>query len=99
MLKAAAIDAAWAGDLSSELLTTASVEVAQTRFFAAQAALRAAELVFDVGSAWATAREDNLDRHWRNARTVANHNPRHCKAAATGAWHLSGTEPPTSGLF
>lgn len=96
---AAAIDAAWAGDLSSELLTTASIEVAQTQFFAAQAALKAAELVFDVGSASTTAREHNLDRHWRNARTVANHNPRHWKAAATGAWHLSGTEPPTSGLF
>lgn len=100
VLRAAdAIDAAWAGGLADALLTTASVEVAQAQFAAVQAALKAAELVFDVGGATATSREHNLDRHWRNARTVANHNPRQWKAAAVGRWHLAGTPLPTSGLF
>ncbi|HEX2011103.1 MAG TPA: acyl-CoA dehydrogenase family protein, partial [Roseateles sp.] len=100
VLRAAeAVDAAWGGGLTQALLTQASIEVSQAQFFAVQAALKAAELLFDVGSASATAREHNHDRHWRNARTVANHNPRHWKAAAVGAWALSGTEPPTSGLF
>ena len=55
--------------------------------------------MFDVGGASTTGRGHNLDRHWRNARTVANHNPRDWKAAAVGTWQLKGTPPPTSGLF
>lgn len=82
-----------------ELLVRASVDVAQAQFVAAEQALRAAELVFDVGGGSATLGRHNLDRHWRNARTVANHNPRAYKAAAVGAFHLTGAEPPTSGLF
>jgi alkylation response protein AidB-like acyl-CoA dehydrogenase len=80
-------------------LTEAAIDVAQAQFFAAEAALRNGELIFDVGGASATLREHNLDRHWRNARTVANHNPRAYKAGVVGAYHLNGTEPPTSGLF
>jgi alkylation response protein AidB-like acyl-CoA dehydrogenase len=94
-----AIDRAWQAALAPELLTTAAVEVAQAQFFAVEAALKSGELLFDVGGGSATAREHNLDRHWRNARTVANHNPRYWKAAVVGAYRLSGTEPPTTGLF
>lgn len=82
-----------------EGLTAAAVEVAQAQFIAIESALKAAELIFDVGGASTAARTHNLDRHWRNARTVANHNPRHWKAAVAGAYHLTGAEPPTSGLF
>jgi alkylation response protein AidB-like acyl-CoA dehydrogenase len=52
-----------------------------------------------VGGGSAIAQRHNLDRHWRNARTVANHNPRSWKAAVVGAYHLTGAEPPASGLF
>jgi alkylation response protein AidB-like acyl-CoA dehydrogenase len=96
---AASIDLALVPGAAADLLTEASVDVAQAQFFAAEAALRCAELVFDVGGASTTLREHNLDRHWRNARTVANHNPRAYKAAVVGAYRLNGTEPPTSGLF
>ena len=100
VLRAAqSIDAAWADGLSQEAITRASVDVAQAQYLAIEAALKTAELVFDVGGASTTGRSHNLDRHWRNARTVANHNPRHWKAAAVGAWRLKGIEPPTSGLF
>jgi alkanesulfonate monooxygenase SsuD/methylene tetrahydromethanopterin reductase-like flavin-dependent oxidoreductase (luciferase family)/alkylation response protein AidB-like acyl-CoA dehydrogenase len=77
----------------------ASVVVAQTQAFVADAALKAAELLFDVGGGSATASDLGFDRHWRNARTVANHNPRDWKLAKAGVWHLTGEEPPTSGLF
>ncbi|QQD55578.1 acyl-CoA dehydrogenase family protein [Pseudomonas fluorescens BBc6R8] len=93
------IDRAWAGDLDAVAVDQAAVDVAQAQYIAAESALKAAELVFDVGGASTTGRAHNLDRHWRNARTVANHNPRHWKAAAVGAWQLKGTPPPTSGLF
>jgi len=93
------IDRAWAADLDAVAVDQAAVDVAQAQYIAAELALKAAELVFDVGGASTTGRAHNLDRHWRNARTVANHNPRHWKAAAVGAWQLKGTPPPTSGLF
>lgn len=96
---AAAIDRAWAGELAPDLLTEAAVEAAQAQFVAVEAALKAAELLFDVGGGSAVARRHNLDRHWRNARTVANHNPRAWKAAVVGAYHLTGAQPPLNGLF
>jgi alkylation response protein AidB-like acyl-CoA dehydrogenase len=80
-------------------LTSSSLDVARAQYFAVEAALRCGELVFDVGGGSATLRSHNLDRHWRNARTVANHNPRDHKARVIGAHHLTGEEPPTSGLF
>ncbi|WP_458729630.1 acyl-CoA dehydrogenase family protein [Pseudomonas brenneri] len=100
VLRAAdSIDAAWAHDLDHDAVTRAAIDVAQAQYIAAESALKAAELLFDVGGASTTGRSHNLDRHWRNARTVANHNPRHWKAAVVGAYRLKGSEPPTSGLF
>lgn len=96
---AASIDRAWAADLDPQQVDQAAIDVAQAQYIAAESALKAAELLFDVGGASTTGRSHNLDRHWRNARTVANHNPRHWKAAAVGNWQLTGTPPPTSGLF
>ncbi|MFC0531537.1 acyl-CoA dehydrogenase family protein [Phytohabitans kaempferiae] len=100
VLRAAeAIDRAWQAGTDPRARTIAAVEVAQAQFLATESALKSAELLFDVGGGSATAREHNFDRHWRNARTVANHNPRYWKAAVVGAFLLNGTEPPTTGLF
>lgn len=96
---ARSIDQALAPGAEPELLTEAAIDVAQAQFVASEAALRSSELLFEVGGASTTLKEHNLDRHWRNARTVANHNPRAYKAAVVGAYRLTGTEPPTSGLF
>lgn len=96
---AAAIDAAWTEGLDDAAVVRAAIEVAQAQVVAAASALKAAEWLFDVGGASTTARKHNLDRHWRNARTVANHNPRHWKSAVVGAHLLTGAEPPASGLF
>lgn len=93
------LDQAWAAGLPDSAVERAAVQVAQTQYLVAELALKAAETVFDVGGASTTGRAHNLDRHWRNARTVANHNPRHWKAAVVGAWQLKGTQPPVSGLF
>ncbi|MGW5317302.1 acyl-CoA dehydrogenase family protein [Nocardia thailandica] len=72
----------------------ASITIAQTQALAAEHAMGAATLLIDiVGDA------DGADRHWRNARTIANHNPRDWKLAKTGAYLITGEEPPTSGLF
>lgn len=87
------------GDDARRAGAEASVVVAQAGVVAIESALRAAELLFDVGGASITNRDLGFDRHWRNARTAANHNPRQWKAAVAGAYHLTGEEPPTTGLF
>lgn len=102
---AAVIDAALAvpgddgiaGD--PDALHAAAAAVAQVQVTSARAALSAGERLYDVGGASATLREHHLDRHWRNARTVASHNPIAHKARVSGDWLLNGTPPPLNGFF
>ncbi|MVT78222.1 hypothetical protein CVM73_22100 [Bradyrhizobium forestalis] len=37
--------------------------------------LAATTELFEVGGAFSDLRELAIDRHWRNARTIASHNP------------------------
>lgn len=53
-------------------------------------ALRAAEQLFDTGGGSATARSRNFDRHWRNVRTLCNHNPASLRARVLGDYYLNG---------
>jgi alkylation response protein AidB-like acyl-CoA dehydrogenase len=55
--------------------------------------LEAATLVFEVGGASATSEGRRLDRHWRNARTAASHNPAIHRESAIGDFLLNGTLP------
>jgi alkylation response protein AidB-like acyl-CoA dehydrogenase len=55
--------------------------------------LEAATYVFEVGGASATSETRRLDRHWRNARTAASHNPVIHREAAIGDYLLNGTVP------
>ncbi|GAA1852451.1 acyl-CoA dehydrogenase family protein [Pseudonocardia ailaonensis] len=87
------------GHEDQDLVRTASLEVSQAHLVATEAALAVSQALFEVGGASTAQRVHNLDRHWRNSRTVANHNPRAHKAAVVGAWLLSGEEPPTTGFF
>ena len=83
----------------AEALADAAVEVAQAQLVAERLALQAAQRLFDTGGASATSRKLNLDRHWRNARTVASHNPLDYKAHAVGDFLVNGTTPPANGYF
>ena len=56
--------------------------------------LRATTDLFDTLGASGTSRAKALDRHWRNARTVASHNPRLFKSRVVGAHLVNGTAPP-----
>lgn len=87
------------GAAAREAGAAAAVHVAQAGTIAIESALNAAELLFDVGGGSITDRALGFDRHWRNSRTAANHNPRQWKDAVAGAYHLTGEEPPTTGLF
>ncbi|MGV3713080.1 MAG: acyl-CoA dehydrogenase, partial [Pseudolysinimonas sp.] len=59
--------------------------------------LEATTLLFEVGGASAVSESLGLDRHWRNARTIATHNPAIQRARILGDLYLNDT-PPTAQL-
>lgn len=61
---------------------------------ATELALRATSDVFNALSASASDQGLALDRHWRNARTAASHNPVIYKERIYGDHAVNGTEPP-----
>jgi len=81
------------------LAEAASLAAAQAKVVVDELALRATGRLFDVGGASATKREKNLDRHWRNVRTLSTHNPLLYKAQAIGANALNGTPLPPNWFF
>ncbi|MBW1246747.1 acyl-CoA dehydrogenase family protein [Pseudomonas tolaasii] len=58
------------------------------------ATLAATTALFDALGASATASNKALDRLWRNARTLANHNPRVYKSRIVGNYLVNGVLPP-----
>jgi alkylation response protein AidB-like acyl-CoA dehydrogenase len=76
-----------------------AVAVARAQLVAERLTISAAERLFDTGGASATARALNLDRHWRNARTIAGHSPLAYKAYAAGNYAVNGVWPPANGYF
>jgi alkylation response protein AidB-like acyl-CoA dehydrogenase len=83
----------------ADAVADVAVTVARAQLVAERLTLSAAERLFDTGGASATARALNLDRHWRNARTVASHNPLAYKAYAAGNYAVNGVWPPGNGYF
>lgn len=62
----------------------------QAQIVIAPTVLRQATEAFEVGGASATSKKLGLDRHWRNARVLANHNPIIYRARLLGANALNG---------
>ena len=91
----AVADAVLAGPEEVDALVEASeIESSAAQVVVSELVLRATSEIFDALGASATARPLALDRHWRNARTVASHNPRILKARVVGAHAVNGTPPP-----
>jgi alkylation response protein AidB-like acyl-CoA dehydrogenase len=77
----------------------AALFTSQAKVVVDELTTRSASLLLDVGGASATKQSYNLDRHWRNARTLASHNPGTYKARAIGDFIINGTPLPTTGFF
>lgn len=72
----------------------AEIETAKAQVIVSQLILSAATDLFNALGASGVSVSKALDRHWRNARTAASHNPLVYKARIVGDWHINGTEPP-----
>ena len=95
------LDRARAGDQTGFDAATheASLQTSKAKVIVDELATRSAGLLLDVGGASATKQSYNLDRHWRNARTLASHNPGTYKARAIGDHVINGTPLPVNGFF
>ena len=87
------------GNLDFELVHQATIRAAQAKVIVDELAQKAATMIFDVGGASAVKRSEELDRHWRNARTLASHNPTPYKAQSIGAYLVQGEQLPANGYF
>ncbi|QTD99699.1 acyl-CoA dehydrogenase family protein [Streptomyces cyanogenus] len=100
---AADIDEAYASERAGmpdpALFARASRSAALVQVHAGEAALAAATALFDVGGASAASRAKNLDRHWRNIRTLTLHNPASYKAIAIGDLLVNSAPLPANGYF
>ncbi len=72
----------------------AEIESAKAQAIVAELVLQATSELFDASGASAVGRGKQLDRHWRNARTAASHNPLIYKQRIVGDWEINGSEPP-----
>ncbi|PYE24128.1 acyl-CoA dehydrogenase-like protein [Rhizobium sp. PP-CC-3A-592] len=70
---------------------SSALATAQTQLLLGQLRLRSAERMFVLSGVFATSRDNNFDRHWRNIRTVLNHNPLLHKLRVAGDYLLNGT--------
>ncbi|BAY34546.1 putative acyl-CoA dehydrogenase [Nostoc carneum NIES-2107] len=95
------LPAAKAQGAESELAAAlaASLSASKAKLIVDDLATRSATLLFEVGGASTTKKSSNLDRHWRNARTLASHNPSHFKARAVGDYEINGKPLPPRGFF
>ena len=91
-----AYEARFGGDDAAERQANidAEIESAQGQVVLADLVIRAASDLFNALGASAARETKALDRHWRNARTVATHNPLIYKEKIIGDWVINGTEPP-----
>ena len=83
-----------APEVVRELKERGEILSAEAQLVATRASLDAATQLFEGLGASAVSTDLLLDRHWRNARTVASHNPVAFKARIVGDFLVNGTEPP-----
>lgn len=72
----------------------ADIEVSQSVTVVTNLILDATTVLFDALGASAAKRSHGLDRHWRNARTIASHNPRIYRDRIVGDFAVNGISPP-----
>jgi alkylation response protein AidB-like acyl-CoA dehydrogenase len=81
------------------LAAEAQLKVAKVKVHLDDVAPEAATRLLELGGASASSRQRNLDRHWRNIRTITLHNPVAYKARVIGENLLHGTALPANAYF
>lgn len=95
----AATDSVRNGVPDADLAEEAQLKVAKVKVHLDDVAPVAATRLLELGGASAASRQRNLDRHWRNVRTITLHNPVAYKARVIGQNLLHGTPVPANAYF
>ncbi|MGE2717447.1 acyl-CoA dehydrogenase family protein [Mycolicibacterium litorale] len=95
----AATESAVDGVPDATLAQEAQLAVAKVKVHLDRVAPEAATRLLELGGASAASRKRNLDRHWRNIRTITLHNPVAYKARVVGENLLHGTPVPANAYF
>ncbi len=96
-----ALEAAWSVwhdpsadvDRVDEAFVTAELAIGSAQVVLSELALSTTSHLLDILGASSLDRDLALDRHWRNARALASHNPYPFKARTIGDYELNGTFP------
>ncbi|MEU0927831.1 acyl-CoA dehydrogenase family protein [Streptomyces malaysiensis] len=83
-------------DGSQQAYTANYIDVSAAQIAIVEAVLDAATIAFNAGGSSAVRESAHLDRHWRNARTLASHNPVIYKPRVIGAFVVNGVAPQSS---
>jgi alkylation response protein AidB-like acyl-CoA dehydrogenase len=75
-------------------LDASELAAAQAQAVVTKLVIDATAELFEVGGASLTSEKLAMDRHWRNARTIASHNPVIFKLRSIGAHELTGDGLP-----
>ncbi|WP_314948149.1 acyl-CoA dehydrogenase family protein [Bradyrhizobium cosmicum] len=82
------------GHQDPQRLDASELAAAQAQVTVIKLVLDAVTTLFEVGGASLSSEKLAIDRHWRNARTIASHNPAIFKLRAIGAYKLNGETLP-----
>ncbi|MGI4984628.1 MAG: acyl-CoA dehydrogenase family protein [Janthinobacterium lividum] len=82
-----------------DAVLAASLAAAEAKVVIDDLAPQIAGWLIDLGSGSVVSRHAALDRHWRNIKVIASHNPRLYKESFLGQNALHGRLPPTGAFF
>ncbi len=81
-------------EVNDQSIAKAKIAVAEAKVLTTEAALAAANKLFELAGTRSTLGQHNLDRFWRDARTHTLHDPVRWKFHAIGQYYLNGVQPP-----
>jgi alkylation response protein AidB-like acyl-CoA dehydrogenase len=86
-------------DREYETTLAATLAASEAKVVIDDLAPQIASWLIDLGSGSVVSRVGALDRHWRNIKVIASHNPRLYKERLLGQHLLTGQLPPTGAFF
>ena len=96
---AALLEQSWDAPQDFGLSLQATLAASRAKITVESLALEVIDALTQVASGSTLSTERALDRHWRNLKVLASHNPSIYKHQVLGAYELHGTQPPLSVYF
>lgn len=97
-----ALDQVWLEQddtLAARKSMLATVAASEAKVVTDEVAANLASLLIDLASGSGVSATAALDRHWRNIKVIASHNPRLYKEQVLGDYYLNSALPPTGAFF